>query len=340
MEDSTTFRDKVANLYVKCRCSDKEAYEELENLATASFQLSPEDAMVVNGYLGQALLVCKSVLIPYDKSRAKTLMSSISELDGTRVTCPHLLHLLSAYYEEYCSNMERESFLLLKDAADQGHILSLSKAGYCYDFGSGVGKDVKKAFSLYMLAATFAYPVAEYNVGCCHENGDGCNKDDATAVLWYRRAAEQGLKEAQHSLGLCYRFGQGVRENFSEAFKYFKLSAEQGLDSGIYRLAWCYHAGRGVVKDDKKAVQLASIAASRQHALSSQFLGQAYDFAWGVDRNVVECMRHYRQAITLRNDEGTNFSRGKVLSLASEYKEAVSGMLFFLVSFLLYSVLL
>ena len=32
MEESESFRNKVFDLYMKCRCGDQEAYEELHNL--------------------------------------------------------------------------------------------------------------------------------------------------------------------------------------------------------------------------------------------------------------------------------------------------------------------
>ena len=215
--ESAAFRDRIAELYVKCRCGNKEAYAELESLAaSSSSHLSPEDTLVVKGYLGDLLLISKSQLIPYNESRGKALLSELSVLEGDTLTCKHLYHLLGVYHHDVC-NMMAESIALFQKAADQGHLMSISSLGFFNDYGIGVRANCKKAFSFYMSAAEKGYPIAQCNVGKCYDSGYGCDEDAIQAAMWFQRAAEHGYVDALFNLGVFYQTGRGVRLDLTKS---------------------------------------------------------------------------------------------------------------------------
>jgi TPR repeat protein len=325
MEESAAYRDRIAQLYLKSRCGKKEAYFELEGLACSTLHPSPEDGLVAKGYLGDLLLICKSQLIPRNERRAKLLLSELLDIDRGTLTCRHLQHLLGVYYLDCCDGKESESVELFQQAADQGLAMSISTLGFCYDKGIGVRLNIKKAFSMYTLAAKKEYSVAQLNLAKCYDVGEGCEKDTAQAMEWFKKAADQGLATAVYSLGILYQYGSGDEANDTEAIRYFELAAEQGYAAAQYALAWYYYHGSGVAKDDNKAVQLCVLSAKQGDANAAQFLGQAHEFGWGVDVNFVEAMRYYRQAISIGGStHDTSTSAAQVLALAEAYKEAVS----------------
>lgn len=73
MEDSATFRDRITKLYALSRCGNTEAYSEILHLSSSTSHLSPEDSLVVNGYLGGLLFKCNTPLVPRNETRARAL---------------------------------------------------------------------------------------------------------------------------------------------------------------------------------------------------------------------------------------------------------------------------
>ena len=69
---------------------------------------------------------------------------------------------------------------------------------------------------------------AQYNLGYCYEYGEGVGKDLREAVSWYTRAAYQGDKNAQYNLGKCYYYGRGVVVDMREAVNWYTKAANQG----------------------------------------------------------------------------------------------------------------
>ena len=327
--ESAAFRDRIAELYVKCRCEDHEAYAELESLAaSSSSHPSPEDTLVVKGYLGDLLLISKSRMIPYNESRGKALLSGFFDLDRSTLKCKHLQHLLAVYLHDCCTGMKEEAIELFWKAADQGHPHALSTLGFFCEHGEGVRKDFKKALSLYEAAAKIGSPVAQFNIGSSYQNGSCCEENLALAFEWYKKAASQGLAEAHWQVGVFYRFGRGTKENFPEAVKHFTHAANSGHPRALYRLAWCYQNGRGVSQDSALAVRLQLSAAELGDVDAAEFMGQAYESGlWGVKISIIEAMRNYRRAIksNKKNRVGHDVSLSvlKVTTLSERYKAEV-----------------
>ena len=129
--EALIFRDHVSELFMKCRCDDKEACDELKRLLANCYNnmYSEEDSLVVKGYYGDLLLSEKSTLIPQNEKQGKSLLSELAVLDKDTMTCHHMQFLYRAYMYYCCTGVEVETFKLCRKAAEQGSILALSVQG-------------------------------------------------------------------------------------------------------------------------------------------------------------------------------------------------------------------
>jgi TPR repeat protein len=75
----------------------------------------------------------------------------------------------------------------------------------CYDYGTGVAKDEKKAVEYYLLAAQQNHIKAQYNLGVCYDYGNGVVKDEKKAIEYYQLAAHQNDTGAQFSLAILFK---------------------------------------------------------------------------------------------------------------------------------------
>ena len=333
-EESAAYRNNLLRLYIRCKCDDLEAYDELVRLAEApsSSHPTPEDALVARGYLGQLLLRVVSAVIFKDEKRGRVLLSQFSELDSDSVTCSHLQHILGIYYYTCCVGRTDETFKLYRKSADQGNHLSLLALGYYHDIGEGIPKDGSKAFSFYWKGAEMGNPICEYNLGTCYERGLGCEKDVCLAAQWYRMSARHGYTDGVYRIGYFNLVGKGVLKNVPQGLKYILSAVSKGHGLAHCKLARCYDKGEGVSMDKEKAVSLMMKAMKQRVPSAAQFIGDAYERGSGVEVNIVEAMRYYRKAIeinaTLAPDDQyiVSHSSDKVISLQGQYKEAVSDL--------------
>ncbi len=70
--------------------------------------------------------------------------------------------------------------------------------------------------------------MAQCNLGTCYEHGSGVAKDEKKAVECFQLSAAQGDADAQCNLGNRYLDGSGVAKDEKKAVEYFQLSAAQG----------------------------------------------------------------------------------------------------------------
>ena len=64
---------------------------------------------------------------------------------------------------------------MLREAADQGHMMAQGYLGELYHFGEGVAQDDARAFKFYSMAAQQGEPVSQYNLGNAIESKNGGN---------------------------------------------------------------------------------------------------------------------------------------------------------------------
>ena len=104
-----------------------------------------------------------------------------------------------------------EALAMLREAADQGHMLAQANVGNSYRFGQGFQIDDRLAMYYFEKAALQGHRVCQYNTGLGYRDGRGCEQSFELAVEWYEKSARNGYANAQYELGaLCYS-GQGVR---------------------------------------------------------------------------------------------------------------------------------
>ena len=97
-----------------------------------------------------------------------------------------------------------------KRLAEGNSAMGMVLVGRCYEDGSGVSKDEKKAFAMFTKAADLGNSAAINNLGRCYGNGIGVSKDGKKAFECYSKAADLGNSKSIISLALCYQDGFGV----------------------------------------------------------------------------------------------------------------------------------
>lgn len=126
----------------------------------------------------------------------------------------------------------------------------------CYNYANAVinyrpdkyGVGIK----MYKKAAKGDYPPALFNLGYCYEKGSGVKKDRKRAYKLYNRAAAFGDEDAALRLGIVNM----SKTDKSEGIAVFRERAEQGDLCAKYNLAVCYERGDGVDPDYNKAVSM------------------------------------------------------------------------------------
>lgn len=122
----------------------------------------------------------------------------------------------------------------------QGNTEGYMRLAYMFRYGSGVQKDEKKAFNLYLEAANRGDAEGAYNVGMFYKFGLGVEKDEYVAFKWLLKAAENGNSDAMSEVGECYDDGKGISKNGKEAEKWFLKSASQGNAHVSFKLGLFY----------------------------------------------------------------------------------------------------
>ena len=205
----------------------------------------------------------------------------------------------------------------------------------------------------------------------CTIYGDGLYGypiDLEKAVYWGKKAAVQGDARAQFFLSSMYMHGRGgLEKDAHQSFYWCEKSADQGLFAALERMGDYYQYGIGVEKDYKKAlywlekasrqkqikrtrdilarmggiyceignvtkgVSLAKESANKGSAYGQYLLGLCYESGDGVEKNLPEAVKLYKQCIENDNEEmawqasynlAMIYYRGKD-GIAQNYNEAV-----------------
>ncbi len=191
------------------------------------------------------------------------------------------------------------------------------KLGMRYLEGTDVNKDIDEARRLFISAANWGYPKAQYQLGLYYESGLlNLPVDKSESLKWLRKAANKGHQEAaihlveiykkdaeqnnypeaQYQLALCFKDGFGVvKKDEKEAVKWYEKAAEQGFTPAQLNLGVCYARGEGIERNLAKAVKLYEQAAIKEPEAQYN-LGICYKNGSGVEKNNIEAMRLFHQA--------------------------------------------
>ncbi|OAP34572.1 peptidase [Sinorhizobium glycinis] len=141
-------------------------------------------------------------------------------------------------------------------AGEQQYSAALVNLGYMARVGLGREVDYKRAFDLYMKAASLGNLRARTNVGAAYIRGQGVPKIPEEGILWYKLAASSGWSNAINALGDSFRRGTGVKKDDVEATKLYAAAADAGQIDAISSLGRAYVSGQGVPKDVKRGLDL------------------------------------------------------------------------------------
>ena len=121
-----------------------------------------------------------------------------------------------------------EAVAMLREAADQGHMVAQACCGCVYMDGFGVAKDERLGFVYSERAARQGLGWAQHNTCVNYRVGRGCDQSYERAAEWFEKAARQGDARAMTSLGALYEKGQGVPQSYERAAELWKQSAALG----------------------------------------------------------------------------------------------------------------
>lgn len=231
----------------------------------------------------------------------------------------------------------------LQTAADLGLAAAQCRMGECYQYGTGVPRDLAQAKEWYRKAAKQGDEDARKRLNELEMTG---------ATQWYmeytqatdparrryclRMAAEMGLACAQNMMGRHYHMGDGVEQNYAEAVKWYRRAAEQGDPGAQYNLGICYDCGTGVPRNETAAAAWYHKAAEQGLAVAQYNLGKCYEDGTGVQADAVRAETWYHKAadqgfaaaqnsLGLCYEDGIGVPKNAAWAVAWYYKAAEQG---------------
>lgn len=144
---------------------------------------------------------------------------------------------------------EAKSFLLFKEAANEGNTEAQTNLAWMYYAGIGVKEDKQLAISWYTKSANQGSNLSKYNLAYIYL----FDKNYLEALHWFEEASKQGFVPAWNDLGSIYMNGWGVDKNPKISIQYFKMAAENGDNNGQFNLGLRYYEGIIVSKNDIQA---------------------------------------------------------------------------------------
>ncbi|XP_031453829.1 death ligand signal enhancer [Phasianus colchicus] len=156
-------------------------------------------------------------------------------------------------------------------------------------------------YTCFKLAADRGYTKAQFNVGLCYEHGRGTEKDLEKAALYYYRAASSCHPMAQYRYARCllYHSPENEWHRLQKAVTFLEQAAEAGLTEAQAYLGVFYM--RGLQPKEKRGLKYLLLAAKNGDAQSRYHVGVCYEKGLGVQQNLAEAMRHYRQSAAAGN---------------------------------------
>ncbi|XP_014811284.1 PREDICTED: death ligand signal enhancer [Calidris pugnax] len=152
------------------------------------------------------------------------------------------------------------------------------------------------AYTCFKLAADRGYSKAQFNVGLCYEHGRGTEKDLEKAAFYYYQAASNHHPMAQYRYArylLCQR-PENEQDRQQKAVTFLEQAATAGIAEAQAYLGVFYM--RGLQPKEKRGLKYLLLAAKNGDAQSRYHVGVCYEKGLGVQQNLAEAMKHYRQA--------------------------------------------
>jgi len=167
-----------------------------------------------------------------------------------------------------------------------------------------------------------------FAAGCGFFPDDQSYTDQPFAKLSFKEMAENGDAESQWKLGHWFYCDANRRKNttqkneaYAEAIKWFRKAAEQGQPEAQSFLGQAYEFGHGVEKDLAEAVKWKRESAEQGNGSAQYWIGQAYVYGWcGLEQDGVEGVKWLRKAAVQK------YGSSALYTLGSVYAEGVEGV--------------
>ena len=151
--------------------------------------------------------------------------------------------------------------------------------------GTGVPKDEKKAFSLYLQAALNGNITAMNRVAVLYNEGIGTTANKASAMQWFLKSGERGYAKGFYNLAKMYKDGKGKEQSFEKAIMYFTKAADMNDPESMHAKGYMLYKGLGCRQSYTGAVQCFRQAAGNGLANSMYFLGLCFRNGYGINAN-------------------------------------------------------
>ncbi|KAJ8246888.1 hypothetical protein GJAV_G00256480 [Gymnothorax javanicus] len=163
--------------------------------------------------------------------------------------------------------------------------------------------DYQAAFSCFLASAQHGYSKAQFNVGVCYEKGRGVQRDKDKAAQFYRQAATGGHGQAMYRYAkyLLHSRGQQSTEDTRIAIELLEDAAASGVREAQAYLGVLLI--QGSERDEQKAVRYLKMAADNGDSLSQLYLGQCYEWGFGVQQCFRSAVEQYQRAANAGNQQ-------------------------------------
>ncbi|WP_342114713.1 tetratricopeptide repeat protein [Pseudoduganella sp. OTU4001] len=212
--------------------------------------------------------------MPKDANRAAVLMRESAELGHGDAQAR-----LAAYYRHgfgVDTDLEQARYWAVR-AVQQESPRGYYALGLLLKEGSGVKQDPAAGFELIRKAADMGHDEAQMQAGFEYEVGKIVAKDLSNARKYYQLAADRDNGTAMMRLGRLYRYAIGVDRDLAKARYWFEQAHQRDVPHGTYMLADMMYWDQGGGKDVKAAIELWKQNAD-YWPQSAHDLGVAYHF--------------------------------------------------------------
>eukprot|EP00826_Nyctotherus_ovalis_P009913 TRINITY_DN12630_c0_g1_i3.p2 TRINITY_DN12630_c0_g1~~TRINITY_DN12630_c0_g1_i3.p2 ORF type:complete len:498 (-),score=160.38 TRINITY_DN12630_c0_g1_i3:113-1606(-) len=207
-----------------------------------------------------------------------------------------------------------------------------------FETGTGVEKNLVKAFRLYKEGDRLEDPACRFALGKYFENNlvpeDEQNRGMEDVVSYYEYAADKGHAEAMTKLGYMHEHGIYYDKNVNRALDYYKKARKQNDPLAINYLGLYYYRMAQRSEESLKqkyyeqAINLFKESRRLGCTRASNNLGMCYEQGTGVERDMAEALECYMEAATRGYSQGmfnvgyVHLYRTKRSRLNEDYEKA------------------
>jgi len=206
------------------------------------------------------------------------------------------------YYGKGTDKNTKRAFQLYMSAASNKVVDAAYMVGMCYLTGQGIQQDSTQAVAWFTEAAKYAHPLSQYYLGLSYLKGEGITQDIPRAAQWLVHAAKQGIVDAQRDAATCYeRLGK-----LKGAATLYLAGAENGDAFCMEKIADCYAEGKGCLQCIELALHYYELAAENGNVEAQVKLAKRYYEGDSVPQDIKKAFNLFTQAANHDNAVAQN----------------------------------